>query len=154
MAKANTYELERANKVKCKVCGFEGAGFYLWYYPTFMNGDAEVEAEFCNAHKKAGNQLLNELRKPLIEAARKRRVEEEKWQANEDSDIQANLDLLKTEGFDIKNLNNGYHYRINGILDIFPVGRNYHDIKKNKRGGYRRNRILADFIRTYLTSPS
>ena len=29
-----------------------------------------------------------------------------------------------------------YQYRINGMLDIYPQNKRYHDIKNNKRGDY------------------
>jgi hypothetical protein len=30
-----------------------------------------------------------------------------------------------------------YQYRINGILDLFPIHRRFHNIKTNKRGNYK-----------------
>lgn len=30
-----------------------------------------------------------------------------------------------------------YQYRINGVLDLYPIHRNYHNIKTNKRGTYK-----------------
>ena len=29
-----------------------------------------------------------------------------------------------------------YQYRINGILDLYPIHKNFHNIKTNKRGKY------------------
>lgn len=150
MAKANTYELEKGNKVKCLICDFEGTGYTLWYYPTFMNGDAEVEAEFCEKHRDKAKQRLHNLRLPLIAEQKREEAQERKWQENEDSDIKTNLELIKQSGFTVKDLNNGYQIRINGVLDIYPVSKQYHDIKNNHRGSYRRNRMLADFVKRYL----
>lgn len=58
MAKANTRVWERGmflSKAKCDNCGWEKEeGFTyqyvnrLFYYPTFMNGDAELEKELCD----------------------------------------------------------------------------------------------------------
>lgn len=59
MAKANTYNIEDygdCNWMKdcpCKTCGKSTGGEYrLFYYPTFMNGDAEYLGSWCKDHKK------------------------------------------------------------------------------------------------------
>lgn len=76
MAKANTYELEHSGyfwkEQGCIVCGskegkepnkkYGSDGPYrLFYYPTFMNGDAEWIADFCYKHKKVGRRLKQNL---------------------------------------------------------------------------------------------
>lgn len=30
-----------------------------------------------------------------------------------------------------------YHFRINGVLDVFPTNRRYHDLVTNRRGWYK-----------------
>jgi len=54
MAKAKTYEMEKRTSFnltnKCELC--ENAPSYrAWYYPTFMNGDADWLGDFCQEHK-------------------------------------------------------------------------------------------------------
>ena len=53
MAKANTYEMESGGfnfKKHCEHC--ETAPRYrAFYYPTYMNGDAEQLGDFCEQHK-------------------------------------------------------------------------------------------------------
>jgi hypothetical protein len=41
-----------------------------------------------------------------------------------------------SDKYDIKKLTE-YQYRINGILDLFPIHNRWHNIKTNKRGGYK-----------------
>lgn len=38
--------------------------------------------------------------------------------------------------FEVKELT-PYQFRINGIIDLYPIHRNWHNIKKNKRGTYK-----------------
>ena len=146
MAKANTYELEKAAKVKCKICGLEGSGYYLWYYPTFMNGDAEVEAEFCLVHKQQGKNLKRELEAP-IKAAEKRKEEEYlRYEVRKQNRLQNDFKVLEGKGFEVKKFTD-YQYRINKVLDIFPTSQYYHDIKNNKRGDYRN---LIGFVESFF----
>ena len=73
MARANTYKLESGHflgKSKCKTCGIEVDTDQLkdwknlptihriFFYPTFMNGDAEMQAEFCDNHSKDADELF------------------------------------------------------------------------------------------------
>ena len=54
MARANTFEMDKGgyswDKRGCAICSAipEYRGFY---YPTFMNGDAEWLGDFCKVHK-------------------------------------------------------------------------------------------------------
>lgn len=57
------------------------------------------------------------------------------------------FESIKELGLEVKDLNNGYQVRINGILDIFPTNMLYHDIKKNERGDYRN---MIEFIKTFF----
>lgn len=54
MARPNTYEMERGgftwDKRGCVICG-EKPMYRGFFYPTFMNGDAEWLGDFCQAHK-------------------------------------------------------------------------------------------------------
>ncbi len=66
MASANTCAWERGNDGICDICGKHGIISYLWYYPTFMNGDAELQMTACtkdhNPEKnKAYQKLKNEI---------------------------------------------------------------------------------------------
>lgn len=42
---------------------------------------------------------------------------------------------MKKEGFKIVELS-PYQFRVNDVLDIYPIHHRYHDLKKNRRGGF------------------
>lgn len=60
------------------------------------------------------------------------------------------IEGLRRFGFDIQEFT-PTHFRVAGFLDIFPVNRRYHDIRKNERGKYE---SLAPFIIEYLRHES
>jgi hypothetical protein len=51
--------------------------------------------------------------------------------------IHRNLDKLRSMGYQLEDKNNGYQVRINGVLDIYPQNKRYHDLKANRRGDYK-----------------
>ena len=54
MAKANTYEMEKSShfrQEKCALCDNKPE-YRAFYYPTYMNGDAECLGDYCEKHKK------------------------------------------------------------------------------------------------------
>lgn len=56
MAKANTYEMDKGggyfwDKRGCHVCGGKPVLYRGFYYPTYMNGDAEWLGDYCEQHK-------------------------------------------------------------------------------------------------------
>lgn len=53
---------------------------------------------------------------------------------------------LKKEGFEIQQLTE-YQFRVNRVLDIYPIHHRYHDIKKNRRGGFPH---LQNFVRQFF----
>lgn len=53
------------------------------------------------------------------------------------------IKMMSKEGFEITQFTD-YHFRVNDILDIWPAGANYHNIKTGKRGTYRE---VKDLIR-------
>lgn len=58
--------------------------------------------------------------------------------------VRTNLILqLRDKGFVIQELS-PYQFRINGVLDIYPTHHRYHDIKKNRRGGFRHIHEFVD----------
>lgn len=66
MAQAKTYQLENFNTLNwmndcpCKVCGAkEGTEWRVFYYPTYMNGDAEYIGSWCDEHKKEAKEALD-----------------------------------------------------------------------------------------------
>lgn len=69
MAKAHTYEMEKGgfswDERGCAVCGAEpvARGFY---YPTYMNGDAEWLGDYCKAHKGVSLQSVMHGKVPLL----------------------------------------------------------------------------------------
>lgn len=53
MAKADTYKMERGGFIftgTCDLCK-EKPLYRAFYYPTYMNGDAEWLGDFCEQHK-------------------------------------------------------------------------------------------------------
>ena len=49
--------------------------------------------------------------------------------------------------YEIKKITD-YQYRINGIIDLYPIHRNWHNIKKNKRGTYKlASKIIKQLIK-------
>jgi hypothetical protein len=59
---------------------------------------------------------------------------------------------LADQGFDIRVVNeDGYQFRVNGRLDIYPTNKRWHDIKENKRGGYE---SLTEFIPRFFSPQS
>lgn len=69
MARANTYEMEKGgfswHKEGCIICGAKpvARGFY---YPTFMNGDAEWLGDFCQEHTKVNLKKVMAGEIPLL----------------------------------------------------------------------------------------
>jgi len=54
MAKANTYEMDKGGyqfTEKCALCDNKPT-YRAFYYPTYMNGDAECLGDYCEEHKK------------------------------------------------------------------------------------------------------
>ena len=43
---------------------------------------------------------------------------------------------LRSDGFIVKELT-PYQFRVNGVLDIYPLHHRFHDIKRNRRGGFK-----------------
>lgn len=56
------------------------------------------------------------------------------------------IERLRALGHEIEEKTD-YHFRVNGTLDVYPVNRRYHDIKKNERGGYR---DVINFVQKYF----
>lgn len=59
---------------------------------------------------------------------------------------QQEIDALTADGFRIERKSE-YHFRVNGALDLWPTHNRYHDLKRNKRGGYR---SASDFVRKFF----
>lgn len=60
MAKANTYAMEQGGYIftdKCEVCD-QKPEYRAFYYPTYMNGDAEWLGDFCEFHKGINMKTL------------------------------------------------------------------------------------------------
>lgn len=49
---------------------------------------------------------------------------------------QGEILALPEHGFTVTELT-PYQFRVNGQIDLYPIHRRYHDVKKNKRGNYR-----------------
>lgn len=60
MAKANTYKMETGGYTfcdKCELCDNK-PNYRAFYYPTYMNGDAECLGDFCEKHKSINMRKL------------------------------------------------------------------------------------------------
>ncbi len=62
MAKANTFKMESGGfffdpKKGCAICGAE-ASHRGFFYPTYMNGDAEWCGDYCDEHKGTNLQKV------------------------------------------------------------------------------------------------
>lgn len=61
MAKANTYKMERGGfnfTKECELCRARPI-YRAFYYPTYMNGDAEWLGDFCEQHKNVDMKKLD-----------------------------------------------------------------------------------------------
>ncbi len=69
MAKANTYELDSIEgyfgEKPCVVCG-EKSTKRAFYYPTYMNGDAEWLGDYCKEHAQL--HIVHKIEKGELEA--------------------------------------------------------------------------------------
>lgn len=61
MARANTFEMDKGgyswDKRGCIICGEKEVNYRAFFYPTYMNGDAEWLGDYCKEHK--GTNLQN-----------------------------------------------------------------------------------------------
>lgn len=62
MAKANTYVMENGGYTfkDCLICG-KRAIYRAFYYPTYMNGDAEWLGDFCKEHKDVNLKKISDM---------------------------------------------------------------------------------------------
>jgi len=117
-------------KGKCLECGTilsaKNPGKKLNVEYTWMNGDDESET-YCNAHAAAFKRKLD---------ARDRRYEERlaaEWKR--EVELKDSLFNRLAAVHQVQKLTE-CQWRVNGVLDVYPTNRRYHDIKKNVRGGY------------------
>ncbi len=69
------------------------------------------------------------------------RTEQKKRRANRLPIRTEEIMNLETKGYTVEKKSD-YHFRINNQLDLFPIHNRFHNIKTNKRGGYRDIEIL------------
>jgi hypothetical protein len=60
--------------------------------------------------------------------------------------IQEKLEVLIAYDYQVQRLTQ-YQYRINGILDIYPVNKRWHDLRSGDRGDYKE---LVSFVQSKL----
>jgi len=58
----------------------------------------------------------------------------------------AEILALADQGFSVECVTE-YQYRINGRLDLYPTHNRYHDVLKNRRGGYRN---ATEFVKSFF----
>lgn len=69
MAKADTFAMEKGGYIftkdrPCAICG-KTPEYRAFYYPTFMNGDAEFLGDYCAEHKGTNLQDVCKGKIPL-----------------------------------------------------------------------------------------
>ena len=57
------------------------------------------------------------------------------------------IDVLIAYDYEVERLTQ-YQYRINGVLDIYPVNKRWHDIRSGERGNYNQ---MIKFVQARLT---
>ena len=112
----------------CDTCKQESKeGYRLEWRVDIFQGNCEFENTCFSCFSKAQTLRAKEDReqqeRDLIIADK----EEKFWDG-----MKAKLE----EKYQVKYLTN-YQWRINGIVDIFPQSRRFHDIRKNVRGSYK-----------------
>ena len=61
---------------------------------------------------------------------------------------QSEILALRGKGFDVVDMNRGFHFRVDGALDLFPTHRRFHHIPSNTRGAYQNPMAVAvQFLR-------
>jgi hypothetical protein len=58
---------------------------------------------------------------------------------------------LKQAGYSVRVMSDGWHYRVNNRIDLYPVRQRWHDIRRNVRGWYD---DPAALVTRLLTSPA
>jgi len=59
---------------------------------------------------------------------------------------QQEIEALSSLGYKVDKKND-YHYRIDDLIDVWPIHNRYHNIKTNKRGGYKN---VTEFIKKQI----
>lgn len=111
----------------CENCKRQVAkGFRLEWRVDIFQGNCEFENTCIPCRKKAEKEekirAEEKAKRDMIEFER----EEKFWEG-----MKARLEA----NYQVKYLT-PHQWRINGVLDIYPGSRRYHDIKKNQRGSY------------------
>lgn len=113
-------------KKQCEKCDKQ-ATWELEWQNSWFRGDDEIEW-LCDEHMEnsiAETEAYHQKQRLRNEQARKR--EAEFW---------AKMKSRLEEKYSVKYLTE-YQWRINDVVDIYPVNRRYHILETNKRGDYR-----------------
>lgn len=115
----------------CLTCGValtpNNVGKRMTIEVSYFNGEDEDET-YCRKH---AHERRMEIRKIHDDYLSRQLAGERK-----EDELKASLLVRLKEKYDVQTLT-PYQWRINGVLDVYPKSRAYHDIKRNKRGGYR-----------------
>lgn len=132
---------EKKKNITCETCHQVKDGFILEWQVSWFRGEDEYE-KICNdclvardKKEKLEREAYEKKMRPIWEA--KARKEANFW-----ADMKRRLE----EKYTVEYLTE-YQWRINGVVDIYPTNRKWHDIKKNKRGEYR---DMHGFLAKYL----
>lgn len=126
---------KKAISGKCLTCGInlsqsnEGTTFNVEY--DYMNGNDEDET-YCRKHAHERRVEIKQLQKHQGDRIEASKAKHRIMQTDHFSKLLARLN----NKYEVKKLTE-YQWRINGVLDLYPTNRLYHDIKNNKRGNYR-----------------
>lgn len=93
---------------------------------SYFNGEDEEE-RYCKQHAHE--------RRTEIRAIHDRYHERRLAAQSRDDQFMDSLCRRLSEKYDVKQLTI-WQWRINGVLDVYPKNKRYHDIKRNRRGDY------------------
>ncbi len=126
---------KKATSGKCLTCGInlsesnQGVTFNIEV--DYMNGNDEDET-YCRKHAHERRVEIQQIHKHQGDHREAAKAKHEIMQTDHFSKLIQRLSAK----YEVKKLTE-YQWRINGVLDLYPTNRLYHDIKQNKRGTYR-----------------
>ena len=118
-----------------KECEF---GFELEWRVDWFQGNCEFEKICTGCLKKYQQDKSKKLQDELKQAEQSAKKQRDFW-----NDMEARV----RKNYNLRILT-PYQWRINEVLDLYITNRKYHDLKRNKRGGYLdMHKFLAKFFK-------
>lgn len=134
-------EKKRLKNIECERCmGEFSEGFKIEWRVSWFQGDCEFET-VCE-------ECLSKIEEKLEESEKMAARIREACKAREAKFFQSLRERLEKK-YSVHCFT-PYQWRINGVVDIYPVGKRFHDIKRNTRGDYLDVfKFLSDFFKTH-----